>query len=79
VPRRTSSAWASVAGAKIHDHGFMPLPGTPLRDRRPAEIEPEIERGLAALEGKRALYGKWRGQQTHAQRLVRLRRGPASA
>jgi len=64
-------------GAKIHNHGFMPLPGTPLRDRPPEAIEPEIERGLAALEGKQALYGQWRGQQAQAQQLVSLRRGPS--
>ncbi len=66
-------------GARIHNHGFMPLPGTPLRDAQPEAIEPQIERGLSALEGRRSLYGKWRGQQQHAQRLVQLRRSGRAA
>lgn len=64
-------------GARIHNHGFMPLPGTPLRDATPVAIDPEVERGLAALEGTRALYGKWRGQGARAERLITLRRRPA--
>jgi B12-binding domain/radical SAM domain protein len=62
------------AGARIHNHAFMPLPGTPLKDAQPSPIAPDIAAALAALEGRAATYGKWRAQTTAATELVQLRR-----
>jgi len=61
-------------GARIHTHAFMPLPGTPLRDATPTQIEPETERVMKSLEGKGKAYGHWRRQVVTAQDLVRARR-----
>ena len=61
-------------GARIHSHAFMPLPGTPLRDEVPAEIEPETALRMARLESRGAAYGQWRRQIVTAQDLVRSRR-----
>ncbi len=66
------------AGARIHSHAFMPLPGTPLKDAQPAPIVPDVAAALTALEGRAATYGQWRAQTTAAAELVQLRRGPRS-
>lgn len=63
-----------AAGARIHGHAFMPLPGTPLKDALPAPIDPAASAALASLEGKAAGYGQWRAQEGHAAALVQLRR-----
>jgi B12-binding domain/radical SAM domain protein len=61
-------------GARIHSHAFMPLPGTPLRDATPSEIEPETMLAMARLESKGKAYGQWRRQLVTADDLVRARR-----
>jgi B12-binding domain/radical SAM domain protein len=61
-------------GARIHSHAFMPLPGTPLRDTTPSEIEPEAMLAMARLESKGKAYGQWRRQLVTADSLVRARR-----
>ena len=58
-------------GARIHNHAFMPLPGTPLAAASPEPLEPEVTRAFKRLEGKGALYGQWRDQLVHAAALVR--------
>lgn len=63
-------------GARIHSHAFMPLPGTPLRDAVPSEIEPETALAMARLESKGKAYGQWRRQLVTAENLVRARRQP---
>jgi B12-binding domain/radical SAM domain protein len=63
-------------GARIHGHAFMPLPGTPLRDAEPEEIEPEAALRVARLESKGAMYGQWRQQVVAAQELARRRPPP---
>lgn len=62
------------AGARIHGHAFMPLPGTPLKDAPPAPIAAAAAAALARLEGTRAGYGQWRAQEARAADLVQLRR-----
>jgi B12-binding domain/radical SAM domain protein len=62
------------AGARIHNHAFMPLPGTPLKDAQPSPIAPDIAAALTALEGRAATYGQWRAQTAAATELVQLRR-----
>ena len=61
-------------GARIHSHAFMPLPGTPLRDATPSEIEPSTMLAMARLESKGKAYGQWRRQLVTADALVRSRR-----
>jgi radical SAM superfamily enzyme YgiQ (UPF0313 family) len=61
-------------GARIHSHAFMPLPGTPLRDAVPEEIEDTTMRAMARLESKGRAYGQWRRQMITARELVRARR-----
>lgn len=61
-------------GARIHSHAFMPLPGTPLRDSIPEEIEEETVLAMSRLESKGRAYGQWRRQVITAAELVRARR-----
>ncbi len=61
-------------GARIHSHAFMPLPGTPLRDATPSEIEPSTMLAMARLESKGQAYGQWRKQLLTAEDLVRSAR-----
>lgn len=51
--------WIVQKGGKVRAHHFTPLPGTPLEDRAPAPICPEVaaELGRMALGGK--LTGYW--------------------
>lgn len=61
-------------GARIHSHAFMPLPGTPLRDEEPTELDPETALRMARLESQGRAYGQWRKQLVTAQTLVKARR-----
>ena len=63
-----------AAGARIHSHAFLPLPGTPLKDAAPAPIAPGVAAALTRLEGRADTYGQWRAQTTAAAALVELRR-----
>jgi B12-binding domain/radical SAM domain protein len=60
-------------GARIHNHSFLPLPGTPLKDGLPARLEGAIERGLGQLEATGQLHGTWRAQLVQASELVKQR------
>jgi B12-binding domain/radical SAM domain protein len=62
-------------GARIHSHAFLPLPGTPLRDAQPEEIDPESAQWMARMESRGAMYGQWRQQVVAAQDLLRRRSG----
>jgi B12-binding domain/radical SAM domain protein len=57
-------------GARIHAHTFMPLPGTPWRDAPPGEVSLETIREVDRLAQQGALYGHWKKQQAHAERLA---------
>jgi B12-binding domain/radical SAM domain protein len=65
-------------GARIHSHAFLPLPGTPLRNGVPEEIEPTTRLAMERLESRGAMYGQWRKQVVAAEELVRRRRHSAS-
>lgn len=67
-----------AAGARIHSHAFMPLPGTPLKDAAPAPIAPSVAAALTRLEGRAETYGQWRAQTAAAAELVQLRRARPS-
>jgi hypothetical protein len=60
-------------GARIHSHAFMPLPGTPLRDRPPETLEPATVRAMEQLESRGRAYGQWRKQLVTAQDLLARR------
>jgi B12-binding domain/radical SAM domain protein len=62
------------AGARIHAHTFMPLPGTPWRDASPAFIPVETMRDLDRLARQGASYGHWRKQAEHSARLAETAR-----
>lgn len=63
-----------AAGAKVHGHTFMPLPGTPFRRAAPGALTPEVRLRLKNLASKGSLYGQWEQQEQVAQALAA---GPA--
>lgn len=54
-------------GARIHNHTFMPLPGT---------IDKQTTEQIVELTAKGKAYGKWKGQLSIAKELESLRRKP---
>ncbi|HVU03071.1 MAG TPA: TIGR04013 family B12-binding domain/radical SAM domain-containing protein [Polyangiaceae bacterium] len=60
-------------GARIHNHSFLPLPGTPLKDGSPSRLEPSVVRSLSVLQARGDLYGTWRAQLVRGEDLVRQR------
>jgi tRNA A37 methylthiotransferase MiaB len=64
----------AAAGARVHSHAFMPLPGTPLAGATPTQIADDVARAVARLESRGAAYGQWRKQAGVADELVALRR-----
>jgi radical SAM superfamily enzyme YgiQ (UPF0313 family) len=58
------------AGARIHAHTFMPLPGTPWRDAPPGDVDAETIAEVDRLSQQGALYGHWQKQRDHAARLA---------
>jgi len=58
------------AGARIHAHTFMPLPGTPWRDAPPGDVDPATIAEVDRLSRQGALYGHWQRQREHAARLA---------
>lgn len=76
--RRASLAFAERLiglGARVHNHAFMPLPGTPLSRARPEPLEPDVVSAMNRLESSGALYGQWRRQLLDARELVKRRGG----
>ncbi|MBN2431649.1 MAG: TIGR04013 family B12-binding domain/radical SAM domain-containing protein [Acidobacteria bacterium] len=73
---RRAMAELSRLGAVIHTHTFMPLPGTPLQDAVPREVDPETRELLRHTEGGN-LCGEWERQEKKARQtylfLQRLR------
>jgi hypothetical protein len=64
----------AAAGARVHSHAFMPLPGTPLAGAAPTQITDDVAAAVARLESRGAAYGQWRKQAGVAGDLVALRR-----
>jgi len=75
---RRAMAELSRLGAVIHTHTFMPLPGTPLQNTVPREVDPETRELLRHTEGGN-LCGEWERQEKKAQQtylfLAKLRAG----
>ena len=63
----------SDMGARIHNHTFMPLPGTPWRNQQPGSIDAETQTQLVKLTSQGKAYGQWRGQMQVAQQLAQIR------
>lgn len=58
-----------AAGARIHGHGYLPLPGTRFsRSPRP-RLAPRQKAVLDRLCAAGALFGQWKGQFQQARRL----------
>jgi len=60
----------TAMGAKIHNHTFMPLPGTPFRDRAPGDIDKNTQRQLLKLTSQGKAYGTWQQQIEIARQLA---------
>ena len=59
------------AGARVHAHAFMPLPGTPWQDAPPGEIDPATALLLDRLASAGRAHGPWRTQQAIGRRTSR--------
>ncbi|MCR9244299.1 MAG: TIGR04013 family B12-binding domain/radical SAM domain-containing protein [bacterium] len=60
-----------AAGAKVHGHTFMPLPGTPFRKAAPGVLDTATRKRLLRLSSAGALYGQWQQQERTASELFR--------
>jgi B12-binding domain/radical SAM domain protein len=54
-------------GAVLHAHTFMPLPGTPLEDAPPGEVDPALHPLLDRLASQGHQVGQWRKQEEIAR------------
>lgn len=61
-------------GAKIHNHTFMPLPGTPFRHEAAGDIEEPVRQQILELTATGKAYGQWDSQIAIAKELQELRR-----
>jgi B12-binding domain/radical SAM domain protein len=57
-------------GAVLHTHTFMPLPGTPLEDAPPGEVDPALHPLLDRLASQGRQVGQWRKQEEIARQRV---------
>jgi B12-binding domain/radical SAM domain protein len=55
-------------GAVLHTHTFMPLPGTPLEDAPPGEVDEALHPLLDRLASEGHQVGQWRKQEEIARR-----------
>ena len=62
----------SDLGARIHNHTFMPLPGTPFRNEKAGSIDKQTKQQIVELTTKGKAYGKWKGQLKIAKELEML-------
>jgi len=60
-------------GAKIHNHTFMPLPGTPFRHESGGEIDDTVKQQIVELTTRGKAYGQWHSQIKIAKQLEILR------
>ncbi len=49
-------------GARIHAHGFIPLPGTPFSSQPPGSIKPELREFINRFLPHGTIYGEWERQ-----------------
>lgn len=60
----------TAAGAKVHTHTFMPLPGTPFRDAPAGTVDEASRRRLEVLSSSGRAYGQWKKQAEVGQALA---------
>ena len=60
---------AGGAGAAIHAHYFMPLPGTPLGKERPAPLTGEKREAIKKIMARFPFYGNWERQAKVSESL----------
>ncbi|MCX7991581.1 MAG: TIGR04013 family B12-binding domain/radical SAM domain-containing protein [Proteobacteria bacterium] len=48
---------------RFHLHYFMPLPGTPWRDKKPATLSKKFIEEIEYLTGRGVIWGNWRNQR----------------
>jgi len=59
-------------GAKIHNHTFMPLPGTPFRHEAAGNIEEPVKQQITEMTARGKAYGQWNSQIIIARELQDL-------
>lgn len=62
----------TAMGAKIHNHTFMPLPGTPFSQQAPGNIDKTTQRQLVLLTSQGKAYGQWEQQMKIAKQLANI-------
>ncbi|MDH5180136.1 MAG: hypothetical protein OEZ39_10185 [Gammaproteobacteria bacterium] len=60
-------------GARVNNHTFLPLPGTPFRNSPAGDIDMKTQREIVLMESDGKAFGKWKGQLARAKELVHLR------
>lgn len=65
----------AAAGARIHAHTFMPLPGTPFKAAQGSALSERVRTQLEHLSSSGKAYGQWRAQEEFAGRLASRKRG----
>lgn len=61
-------------GARIHNHTFLPLPGTPFQNEAAGNINKHVQKVIVDMESKGKAYGGWKNQIKKAKELVDLRK-----
>ncbi len=61
------------AGAKLHLHTFIPLPGTPLDEAPPGRVPKRVKKTLLRYISDGRAYGYWLEQEALAQCIARYR------
>lgn len=64
----------SRMGAKIHAHTFMPLPQTPLKNKKGKKISPTLRKNIHKLCSSGILYGEWQKQEKYSEKIFSRRR-----
>ncbi|MDH5327396.1 MAG: TIGR04013 family B12-binding domain/radical SAM domain-containing protein [Gammaproteobacteria bacterium] len=57
-------------GARIHNHTFMPLPGTPFRSSAAGSLTPQTQKKLLEITAQGQAYGNWEKQMRIAKQLA---------
>ncbi len=55
---------------KIHTHYFIPLPGTPLYNKKPSKISRELTNYLSKLYNSKNIFGEWDKQRIYTEKLI---------
>ncbi|MDH5447184.1 MAG: TIGR04013 family B12-binding domain/radical SAM domain-containing protein [Gammaproteobacteria bacterium] len=63
----------TMHGARIHNHTFLPLPGTPFQNAAAGTIDKSTQKIIVKMESIGKAYGGWKNQLKKAKELVDLR------